>query len=277
MTVLLFSIIMELSYSADFISNTFLFLLLLFAIEAVFVTFLKRIFLDEYLLVSPISTAFEILQFITFLRAPNFQFFVLSYFSRLALLLGYKTYFDPIFNNFDRYIRIFGKYVVHQFPATSKYLGHFIAQTDIEKSIQFYMGKKQEAKEIKMVNSVEETLNQMYAYSTKIQAIFLKPIIFLSINLFALETMIPKFYLIRKANFPYYMYFSLVMVLPQIFIDILLLSTLEYIHGFKLLDFFRYVQYRYRTRKMSWILRNFQLDKSIDITLRSLNNMCFSN
>jgi len=28
---------------------------------------------------------------------------------------------------------------------------------------------------------------------------------------------------------------------------------------------------------MSWILRNFKLDKSIDITLRSLNNMCFSN
>jgi len=113
MTVLLFSIVMELSYSLDFISNTFLFLLLLFVIEAVFVTFLKRIFLDEYLLVSPISTAFEILQFITFLRAPSFQFFVLFYFSRLALLLGYKTYFDPIFNNFDRYIRIFCKYVVH--------------------------------------------------------------------------------------------------------------------------------------------------------------------
>ena len=55
------------------------------------------------------------------------------------------------------------------------------------------------------------------------------------------------------------------------------MNSLELIHGFKLFDYFTYCKYRYERRKFSWIAINLNLDRSIDINYRSLDNLNFSD
>ena len=49
------------------------------------------------------------------------------------------------------------------------------------------------------------------------------------------------------------------------------------IHGFKLLDYFSYCKHRFNNRQVAWMASNYNLDKSLDINYRSLDNLNFSD
>ena len=61
--------------------------------------------LKELLLISPILGAFELIQFVTVMAAPNLQNFLISYVIRLSILVGLRTYVDPIFKNLNYFLR----------------------------------------------------------------------------------------------------------------------------------------------------------------------------
>lgn len=124
---------------------------------------------------------------------------------------------------------------------------------------------------------IEQNLNQLLSIASKIHAIFLKPVLVLLIKVFAKETKYPEKYQINYIDFDYYLYFAVVIILPQIFIDIFIMNSLEMVHGFKLLDYLSYSRYRFRVRKTAWVPQNFQLDKFIHQSYRSLDNLKFSD
>ena len=94
--------------------------------------------------------------------------------------------------------------------------------------------------------------------------------------MFSNETKIPQGYKIREDDLNYYLIFSIIVILPNMIIDIFLLHILEILYGYKLYDYFTYCDYKFRHRNKKWL--TFQdLDKSIQQTWRSLDNMSFSS
>jgi len=51
---------------------------------------------------------------------------------------------------------------------------------------------------------------------------------------------------------------------------------IEFIHGYKLTDYFFQTRFRFHERDTAWISENFTLDKSIEKKSRTFDNLCFS-
>jgi hypothetical protein len=77
----------------------------------------------------------------------------------------------------------------------------------------------------------------------------------LFIIFFADETKIPQRYQIRQADLYYYLLFCIIIILPQMVIDVFLLHVLETVHGYKIYDYFTYCDYRFRIRSEKWLCR----------------------
>ena len=68
----------------------------------------------------------------------------------------------------------------------------------------------------------------------------------------------------------------MIIILPQLIINVFLLHVLEILFGFKLYDYFTYSDYRFRHREAKWQNRKY-LDRSIIHSWRSIDNFCFSS
>lgn len=96
------------------------------------------------------------------------------------------------------------------------------------------------------------------------------------IILFANETKIPQGYGIQQRDLNYYLIFSIIIILPQLIINVFLIHILEILFGFKLYDYFTYSDYRFRHREQKWLSHQ-KLDRSIIHSWRSIDNYCFSS
>ncbi|KRX03661.1 hypothetical protein PPERSA_04213 [Pseudocohnilembus persalinus] len=236
------------------------------------------LFIIENLLIQPISVALETLQFVMFLAANNFQYFVVAYLIRMLLNIIFRTYIDPIFKNVSFYWKKTATWLTQKNPKFEKYLKKYTTQDNAEETIKFYLGTQNKKQyEFQEIQSLENVLNQLLSYSSKLQAIYLKPALMLVIKLFGRETQMPTLYAIKYEDFNFYFFFTFMIIIPQIIIDIFVLSSLELVHGFKLFDYLCYCKHRYETRNISWVAQNFYLDRSLNINYRSLDNINFSS
>merc|ERR1719387_2374287 len=74
----------------------------------------------------------------------------------------------------------------------------------------------------------------------------------------------------------YYMSFQVTMTFFQIFTDVLILNVLELFHGWRLVDYFEYCNYRFVNRPARWKGIGETADETVAPHLRSLDLMCFS-
>lgn len=95
---------------------------------------------------------------------------------------------------------------------------------------------------------MEALLGSVQTYSTMTQSLFFTPLALTFIILFSNETRIPQGYGIRQRDLNYYLIFSLIIIVPQMIIDVFLLHALEILHGYKMYDYFSYCDYKFRHR-----------------------------
>lgn len=73
------------------------------------------------------------------------------------------------------------------------------------------------------------------------------------------------------------MIINIIMILIIILqIEVFILGMIETLHDWKLFDYFSYCEYRYKNREIEWLPSIIQLDRSIDLSYRSLDNLLFS-
>lgn len=113
-------------------------------------------------------------------------------------------------------------------------------------------------------------------YASEAQSFFMTPFVLGLVIYFSNETEIPKGYSIRSNDLYYYLLFSIIIILPNLAIEVVLLHVIEVLHGHKMYDFFTYCDFRFRSRRRKWIGMQ-ELDRSIVPAYRSLDNMCFSS
>ena len=257
-----FQILLEFSYTPFFTENLYTFLLVLQLLESGFTYTMQNHVLKENLLIQPLTAALETIQFVMFMAAYNFQLFVVSYLVRLCIIMFFRTYIDPILKNLEYNMRKFARFLVQKNPKLIPYLKNYLRSELEVENIQFYLGFNQNAQKMfEDSTSLENVLNQLLSYSSKIHSIILKPLLLILIKIYAKETMIPTLYQIKYNNFDFYLYFAVLIVIPQIFIDIFVMNSLELVHGFKLFDYFCYCKYRFENRATPLMSENMDLER----------------
>jgi len=276
---LFFIIFLELSYMSSFDQYLPLFIIGFIFFQALLVTVLQKKLLQETLLISPIIGAFEIIQFVTVMASATFESFIFSYLIRMSLLIGLRTYIDPIIKNIQYFMNKLNLWLISKNAGLERILKKYIVMKRDEK-LEFYLGSTvgnlENEKLFEEDSSLEPVLTILLSYTSMVHSAFIRPFIIVLIRLFPNENQIPKLYGFKIQDLDYYLLFSFVCVFSQFVIDIFMLNSLEVLHGFKLFDYFSFCQFRYRSRKVKWIPHNFNLDKSLQIQYRSLHNLCFS-
>merc|ERR1719478_2078349 len=90
------------------------------------------------------------------------------------------------------------------------------------------------------------------------------------------ESQILSSYGITPREMDYYMSFQITMTAFQIITDVLILNVLELFHGWRLVDYFEYCNYRFVNRPARWKGIGETADETVAPHLRSLDLMCFS-
>lgn len=106
-------------------------------------------------------------------------------------------------------------------------------------------------------------------------AIFIRPLIYFTLQLYDKEVQISIQYNFRDAVFYKYLTFSIVM-LSQSINEVFIFNIIEILHDWKLYDYFSYCNFRYKLRNFQWLPSTYSLDKSLEINYRSLDNLMFS-
>merc|ERR1712000_652401 len=108
-------------------------------------------------------------------------------------------------------------------------------------------------------------------------SMFYNPYVIYLLMMFRDETGMPDLYGIKEQDMSYYLWFGLVVILFQLCADIFLHSALELFHGWKIHDYLVYTRYRFMQREARWKGMEDNLDESIEESMRSLDQMCFSS
>ncbi|CAD8201131.1 unnamed protein product [Paramecium pentaurelia] len=261
------------SYEQLFYKNIYYFLIVLQFIESFVYWLLSEYLLEEQTLIQPLMACLEVVQFIMFMAAESFQEFVISFVIRLSLIIVFRTYINPVIRNFKHFKKKLMNFM-------NKWQPFFSLESEQEKqpedNISFYLGQHTDSK-FTEDQSIEYVIQMTLGFSSKVHAIFIKPIVLVFIKLFEKESQITNNYYIGFREFNYYIYFAFFVIIPQIFIDIYVLNSLEMIYGFKLFDYFDYCKYRNDFRIQKFFEHSLTYDRSIDAQYRSIDNMKFTD
>ena len=81
----------------------------------------------------------------------------------------------------------------------------------------------------------------------------------------------------RQKDLIIYLLFGVVIIPFQIVMDIFIFNTQELYHGWKVYEYMKYARYRFHNRTARWKGLERSYDESIDYSLRSVDQMCFSS
>ena len=124
---------------------------------------------------------------------------------------------------------------------------------------------------------METILNNVSLFTRQTQALFIYPAMMVLIIIYAEQTQFVQLFQIKSSDLLYYLVFSLIIIIPQLIVNIFLLHTLEIVRGIRLFDYFTFAAFRYKTRLTNWINNHWPLDRSISSAWRSIDSMCFSS
>jgi hypothetical protein len=271
---------LEFSYTKIFSENIYTFLVCFMILDILLEQLLNRAIMAETLLVSPIIGSLAVTEFIMTMGADDFQNFVISYFIETALVVAGRVYIGPAI---EKKMSWLFRILIIQIAPKCKCWERIFAPMLRKQLIQHQ--QLQNLSELHHFNrdrhkdtgeGLKALLGSVADYACHVQALFLTPVVLVFVIFFAQETKIPQNYSIRKSDLNYYLMFSIIMIFPQLIVNIFLLHILEVLHGFKIYDYLTFSEYRFKIRTKKWINR-LPLDRSVSNAWRSLDNMSFSS
>eukprot|EP01022_Parablepharisma_sp_SALTPOND_P014603 TRINITY_DN20009_c0_g2_i2.p1 TRINITY_DN20009_c0_g2~~TRINITY_DN20009_c0_g2_i2.p1 ORF type:complete len:2825 (-),score=233.62 TRINITY_DN20009_c0_g2_i2:4128-12602(-) len=268
---------LEFSYTSIFRNNIGIFLTVFMLHDLALERLLTNVVLGEALLVTPIMGAFVLIHLIMILTSGDFEGYLYSYFIQSTVLVIARIYLNPVLERIESWVLKLTIYLSQKSAFFQKLfrkvlIRNLLAQSKLQsKAAQLTIGEND------VSEGMESVLKNVSLFTTQTQALLMSPVaMFLIIN-FADETRLPENYQISKTNLSYYFIFYLVLLLPQLLMNIFMLHSLEIIQGIRLFDYFTFAAYRYKTRTTSWVNEHWPLDRSIPHAWRSLDQMCFSS
>ncbi len=255
-------------------TSTFLMIGLLFA-DVISFLILKHFLMREILLLAPITTAFEIVQFILVMRAETFVLFLESYLLRTLLIIGFRIYLDPILKNLEVHVQNAWKWFERRRNPTAP-KENKNAEKIKWKNVSLILNRPEKDVLLEDNSSLEYIVFTLVNFTTKQCARFMFPVYLFFTYVFPNENNISGLFGLNQQQLVYYLLFWLFMLVPCFIMDIYLLNILEIVHGHKLYDYLSYSEYRFNFRTTKWIGVSRKMDRSLSPEHRSIHNFCFS-
>lgn len=217
--------------------------------------------LGELLLSAPLMAALGLVETIITLSAVDFIDFLLSYMVGFGFLLIERMYISPFVGDWfvraGQIVQIIRDFIKRCFPRsiqTKPKTDGMVSAGTVEPIIESYTGY------------CLETLSLLYV-----------PYIIILLMYFRDETELPKIYGITERDMAYYATFAIIIIPFQLIADVFLVKAMELFHGWKIYDYLVYARYRFSQRETKWKGHDNSLDECIDISVRSIDHLCFSS
>jgi hypothetical protein len=269
MTSLFLVLIMEWSYSAsfgDYIWEAQIFL----GILGIFVGFLVNKQLGDCLLGIPVTTAVGLVQIIVTMSANDFMDFLLSHIVSFGFLIIGRMYRGPLQADVIEWLHgMFVSLIRLSKASLHLILGDIRSDSPVE-------GPEVPPK--KNNQTVEPLLGSYASCSSDTLSLLYTPFIMIVIMAFRDEVEVTKLYGIKEDDMEYYIIFALAIIPFQIIADVFFHNSLELLHGWKMHEYLEFCNVRFLQREMWW--KGFEentSDECIDVSLRSIDQMCFSS
>ena len=124
---------------------------------------------------------------------------------------------------------------------------------------------------------VEDLMGFLTAYGTATAGLYMSPLFIYFYYQFNEYLQLSYLFGFRQKDLIIYLLFGVVIIPFQIVMDIFIFNTQELYHGWKVYEYMKYARYRFHNRTARWKGLERSYDESIDYSLRSVDQMCFSS
>ncbi|KAL7471186.1 hypothetical protein ACHAXS_011499 [Conticribra weissflogii] len=224
--------------------------------------------LGDSLLSAPLMTAMALVQGIVTMSSKDFMDFLLSYVVGFGFLILERMFIGPLQSHALNWSH---RAVVNAIDWLKVKWGYSDGAGNIHDD------EKQISEEV--TETLEPLLGSFASYSCDALSLLYTPFIMFVIVVFRDEAEITKLYGIKESDMEFYVLFALTIIPFQFIADMFLQNALELLHGWKLLGYLEFCNYRFQQRESRW--KAFEttrtIDECIDESLRNLDQLCFSS
>jgi len=277
--------VQQFSYSSLFRENV-LYLLIGLYISGQAINVALSNFMCESLLVIPINNVNQVIFLVCLLASPTLFDFIVQYLAMLGIQIINRIYISPnrdkalasVIGQLSKGVNILISIMSRVKPEDNAF------DQEADDDDPAVMKARTDALASAMAAHTDtvsdEQAEDMIAFlgdmSTDVIGNIITPVYFILCRVFFAESKVLINYNIAEENSFYYVFFYVVILGFQFMIDAMSINVVELYHGWHVLDYFEYCQYRYRTRSVHWKGRGQSYDETVPPHLRSLDQFCFS-
>ena len=294
------------SYWTGFGDNIYLIISMYKVINIIFEEMLKSVLRDVSLVV-PLSIVMSVVQTLVTLGANDFKGFLISWSIDTAMAYGESLYVSKNIGNVIEYFNKKYEFNAARYKlwrskqrkltpqeqleqeeheaaeakqvAESAAVRAAQAQAELDalpaaaKAAMYFDKKNKESKS----GATESVVEQIQGYGVDgITLTLVIVVIFLNI-LFRDEIGIAAAYSIKYRDMNLYLYFQVIITLPQYVFDMFMINSFEAIYNLKVYEYLVYARYRFLRRSRRWIHMETRLDECIQEEFRTADQSCFSS
>ena len=255
--------LMEFSFT-DTYGKYFFIVFLLMKVFHMLIEMQCEAFLGEVMLLTPISVGLSLTAGLVTIAADDFTDFTLGYYLELIIGLIEFVYLDA-----------FIAYVSKIVPAARQYISRRLRRRRKKKASNLGIQAEQDINDEDSV--VEDLMGFLTSYGTATAGLYMSPVFIYFYYEFNDYLQLSFLFGFRKKDLIIYLLFGLVIIPFQIVMDIFIFNIQELYHGWKVYEYLKYARHRFENRTARWKGLERSYDESIDYSLRSVDQLCFSS
>ena len=221
-------------------------------------------FLGEVMLLTPISVGLSLTAGLVTIAADDFTDFTLGYYLELIIGLIEFVYLDA-----------FIAYMTKIIPELRQHISLRLRMRRKRKKDDLQIQAEAEINDEDSV--VEDLMGFLTAYGTATAGLYMSPLFIYFYYQFNEYLQLSYLFGFRQKDLIIYLLFGVVIIPFQIVMDIFIFNTQELYHGWKVYEYMKYARYRFHNRTARWKGLERSYDESIDYSMRSVDQMCFSS
>ena len=253
--------LMEFSFT-DTYGMYFFVVFLLMKVFHILLEMQAEAFLGEVMLLTPISVGLSLTAGLVTIAADDFTDFTMGYYLELIIGLIEFVYLDA-----------FIAYMSKLVPALRRRISLRLRLRRARNIKQQLLGDKINEED----SVVEDLMGFLTAYGTSTAGLYMTPFFIYFYWAFNDYLQLSFLFGFRKKDLLIYLLFALVIIPFQIVMDIFIFNIQELFHGWKVYEYMKYARYRFNNRTARWKGLEKTFDESIDYSLRTVDQMCFSS
>ena len=216
-------------------------------------------FLGDVMLVTPISVGLAMTSGLVTIAADDFTDFTMGYYLELIISSLEFVYLDAFLAKVTKIVPMLRTNLFRRLRRRNN-----TAKITPDASVQDD-------------SVVEDLMGYLTAYGTSTASTYMSPFFIYFYWDYNDQLQLSFLFGFRKKDLLIYLLFGLVILPFQVVMDIFFFNIQELFHGWKVYEYMKYARYRYLNRTARWKGLERSYDESIDYTLRTVDQLCFSS